>query len=169
MKPAVFFDRDGVLNVEKNYLYKTEDFVWQPGAREAIQLLNGLGYFVFVVTNQSGVARGFYTEADVKLLHDFMQQQLAECGAKVDAFYYCPHHPAATVQEYKLNCTCRKPESGMLLQAFAEYPVDKQKSFLIGDKQSDLQAAENAGIKGYLYETGDLRQFVSVLLENAGA
>ncbi len=163
MRPAVFFDRDGVLNVEKNYLYRVEDFQWQAGAREAVALLNDKGYYVFVVTNQSGIARGYYKEEDVKALHDFMQKELAKRGAHVDAFYYCPHHPEGKIKKYAVACDCRKPASGMLQKAMADFVVDKSNSFLIGDKASDIEAASAAGIKGYLYTSGNLKEFVDAL------
>lgn len=164
MKPAAFFDRDGVLNVEKGYLFKTEDFEWQQGAIEAVKLLNEKGYYVFVVTNQSGVARGMYKEEDVQKLHDFMQQQLALQGAKIDAFYYCPHHPEGKVFKYSSFCDCRKPKPGMLFQAIDNHEIDTAESFLIGDKDTDLRAAENAGIKGYLYYSGDLSELVKKII-----
>ena len=151
MKPAAFFDRDGVLNVDKHYICQPEDLTWIAGAQDAVALLNRLDYYVFVVTNQSGVARGFYRSEQVEALHCFMQQQLHAVGAKIDAFYYCPHHP-----DHGGPCACRKPQPGMILQAMREYPVNRDRSFLIGDKQSDLQAAVNAGISGYLFSGGNL-------------
>ena len=161
LRPAVFFDRDGVLNVDVNYLYKIEDFCWMPGAKEAIKYYNDQGYLVFVVTNQSGVARGYYSEADVHNLHKWMQKELAEAGARIDAFYHCPHHVQGSVAEYRLDCGCRKPAPGLILQAMEEWPVDKKKSFLIGDKPSDVEAAQTAGIKGYLFPGGNLYDFVT--------
>jgi D-glycero-D-manno-heptose 1,7-bisphosphate phosphatase len=159
MKPAVFFDRDGVLNIEKHFVYKKEDFEWMPGAVEAIGLLNRRGYYVFVVTNQSGVARGFYRLEDVAALHGFMQEDLSAHGAKIDAFYVCPHHPSAGGP-----CLCRKPQPGLLLAAMAEYDVDKERSFLLGDKSTDLEAAAKAGIKGYLFCAGNLCEKVKEVL-----
>ncbi|MDR3348927.1 MAG: HAD family hydrolase [Acidaminococcales bacterium] len=159
MKPAVFFDRDGVLNVEKHFVYKREDFEWMPGAAEAVGLLNRLGYHVFVVTNQSGVARGFYRMEDVAALHGFMNGELAGCGAKIDSFYVCPHHPA-----FGPPCLCRKPRPGLLLAAIDEYAVDKERSFLIGDKDTDIEAAAGAGIKGYLFQAGNLCERVKTIL-----
>ena len=160
-RPAIFFDRDGVLNVDVNYLYKTEDFQWIAGAKEAIKYYNDQGYLVFVVTNQSGVARGYYSEADVHNLHKWMQQELAAAGARIDAFYHCPHHVQGSVVEYSLDCGCRKPAPGLLLQAMEEWPVNKDQSLLIGDKPSDIEAAQAAGIKGYLFAGGNLLEFVT--------
>jgi D-glycero-D-manno-heptose 1,7-bisphosphate phosphatase len=151
MKPAAFFDRDGVLNLDKHFVHKIEDFEWLPGAVAAIGLLNHLDYYVFVVSNQSGVARGFYRAAEVEAVHGFMRQELARQGARIDAFYYCPHHP-----DIDGPCICRKPQPGMLLQAMTDYPVDKYRSFLVGYKPTDVEAARNAGVRGYLFSGGDL-------------
>lgn len=164
MRPAVFFDRDGVLNVDKGYLYRTADFEWTPGAQEAIRQLKALGYLVFVVTNQSGVARGYYTEADVTALHAWMNVELAKVGAHIDRFYYCPHLAAATVENYRLDCHCRKPMPGMIVQAFGEWEVDRERSFLVGDKTSDVEAAEAAGIRGMLFTGGNLNDFITMKL-----
>jgi D-glycero-D-manno-heptose 1,7-bisphosphate phosphatase len=159
-RPAVFFDRDGVLNVDHGYTYRQEDFEWMPGAIETIKYFNEAGYLVFVVTNQSGVARGFYSEADVEKLHRFMQAELGRHGAHIDAFYYCPHHAEGKLEQYRKDCPCRKPLPGMILQAFAKWPVDRERSFLIGDKQSDMLAAEAAKMAGYRFPGGDLLDFV---------
>ncbi len=164
LKKAAFFDRDGVLNIDKGYLYKIEDFAWMPHAREAVKYLHDKGYLVVVVTNQSGVARGYYTEAEVQNLHEYMQQELAELGTAIDAFYHCPHLPDATVPEYAQACTCRKPMPGMVLQAIAELQIDPAQSFIIGDKQRDLDAGSAAGVKGFLYTEGDLLKFVQEIL-----
>lgn len=169
-KPAVFFDRDGVLNENIGYLYRSEDFRWMPGAIEAIRYLNGKGYWVFIITNQSGVARGYYTENDVHALHNWMQQELSRNGAHIDAFYHCPHHPEGTAEAYRRQCDCRKPEPGMLRSALAEWPVDLKRSFLVGDKESDLQAARSIGLRGYLFEGAvGLDEFVVKVLPMASS
>lgn len=159
-KPAVFFDRDGVLNRDHGYTYRQQDFQWMPGAIETIRYFNELGYYVFVVTNQSGVARGYYTEQDIAILHDFMNRELMQKGGHIDGFYYCPHHPQGKVEKYNMICNCRKPAAGMLIQALEEWNVDVEKSLLIGDKISDLQAAEAVGIKGYLFADENVYDFV---------
>ena len=164
MRKTVFFDRDGVLNVERNYLYKIEEFQWQTDAVAAIKLLQAQDYRIIVVTNQSGVARGYYNEADVSKLHNYMQPQLALQQTRIDAFYYCPHLPDASRAEYAQECDCRKPGPGMILKAMQEHEVLKEQSFLIGDKESDLQAAQAAGIRGYLYQQGSLLEFVKNVL-----
>ncbi len=165
-RPAVFFDRDGVLNQDTGYVYTKEKFSWLGGSREAIHYLNGLGYLVFVVTNQAGIARGYYEIDDVICLHDWINQELKLSGAHVDKFYFCPHHPSAGQGSFTRSCACRKPEPGMILSAFQEWDIDKRKSFLIGDKNSDVEAAGRAGIKGHFFKGGDLYSFVRDVVES---
>ena len=162
---AVFFDRDGVLNVDVDYLYKISDLRWIEGAREAVAYLTKLGYKIFVVTNQSGIARGYYTVAQMQELHDFMQQEIAASGGKIAKIYYGPHHKEGKVAEFAHECDGRKPKPGMLNQAFEEYALDKEQCFLIGDGARDVEAAEAAGIKGYLFKGGNLLDFVKTILE----
>ena len=161
---AAFFDRDGVLNVDKSYLYKIEDLEWIDGAKEALAYLTEKGYTIFVVTNQSGIARGYYTVADMEKLHEFMAQQIAAAGGKIEKFYYCPHLPEGKVAEYAVECDCRKPKPGLILRAFDEYNIDKNAAFLIGDKPRDVESAEAAGIKGCLFEGGNLLNFVKEII-----
>lgn len=153
---AIFFDRDGTLNVDVHYLHDPEQFVWVDGAIDAIRWANTHGYLVIVVTNQSGIARGYYDEAAVQRLHDWMNAELAKYGAQIDAFYYCPHHTEGIVPAYTKVCACRKPAPGMLLRAIAEYDIDPAASLLIGDGEHDVAAAANAGVKGVLYPGGNL-------------
>jgi D-glycero-D-manno-heptose 1,7-bisphosphate phosphatase len=150
MRPAVFFDRDGVLNVDRHYLYRREDWEWVPGAREALQLAHDAGFLCVVVTNQSGIARGYYSEEDLAELHSWVAQQ---AGGLIDAFYHCPHGPES-------DCECRKPRPGMLLRAAQELDIDLSRSVLIGDKASDIEAATAAGCPGFLYEGQDLLSLV---------
>ena len=147
-RPAAFLDRDGVLNVDHGYTHQPEQLEWMEGAAEAVRLLNEAGYYVLVVTNQSGIARGYYDEATVKSLHIYMRDSLAALGARVDAFYYCPHHPEGTIKRLAVHCRCRKPGPGMLEQAAREWPIDIGDSFLIGDKDHDLAAAAAFNIRG---------------------
>ena len=147
-QPTAFLDRDGVLNVDHGYVHAVERLDWIDGAPQAVKLLNQAGYRVIVVTNQSGVARGFYDEAAVKTFHAHMQAALAAQGAKIDAFYYCPHHPDGSVAALAIECDCRKPGTGMLEQAAREWPVDRARSFLIGDKDADVAAAKAFNIRG---------------------
>lgn len=153
---VVFLDRDGTMNEEVNYLYKKEDLKLIDGTAKAVRLLNEAGYKVIVVTNQAGVARGYYTESDVIKLHDYMNELLAREGAHVDAFYYCPHHPEHGIGIYKQNCHCRKPDTGMFEAAEKGIPegIDKTHSYMIGDKRIDAQAGKNYGVIGILVGTG---------------
>ena len=161
---AAFFDRDGVLNVDKSYLYKIEDLEWIDGAKEALAYLTQHGYTVFVVTNQSGIARGYYTVDDMNKLHEFMAQQVAAADGKIEKFYYCPHLPEGKIAEYAIECDCRKPKPGLILRAFEEYDIDKDAAFLIGDKPRDVESAEAAGIKGYLFSGSNLLNFVKEIV-----
>ncbi|WP_321329320.1 D-glycero-beta-D-manno-heptose 1,7-bisphosphate 7-phosphatase [uncultured Ilyobacter sp.] len=154
MRKCVFLDRDGNINIEKDYLYKVEDFEFEPGALEAIKIFKELGYLVVVVTNQSGVARGYYTEEDVQNLHSFLQKKSLEAGGGVDAFYYCPHHPEKGIGVYNKKCDCRKPGPGMFLEAKQDLDIDFNKSLVVGDKLSDVNAGENLGMRGILVRTG---------------
>lgn len=163
-RPAAFLDRDGVLNIDKGYVYRKEDFVWIEGAQEAIRILKERGYLIFIVTNQSGVARGYYSEADVKQLHQWMNEQLQENGAGIDGFYYCPHLPEASVEKYRMDCQCRKPLPGLILKAIDEWDINKDASFLIGDGKRDIEAAAAAGIEGYLFVENNLAVFVERIL-----
>lgn len=160
-RPALFLDRDGVLNEDPGYVYRWEDFRWISGAREAIAAFNAAGWWVFVVTNQSGIGRGYYTEDDVIALHARMSQSLQEVGARIDAYYYCPDHPDAVHEHYRHpDPPDRKPNPGMLLRAIAEHPVDLNRSLLVGDKDGDLEAARRAGVRGLKFSAGDLREFL---------
>ena len=161
-RPAVFFDRDGVINEDKGYTYKHEDWEWVDGAIQAIKHCNDAGYLVFVVTNQSGVGRGFYTEEDVHSIHDHMKKTLQQHGAHIDDIRYCPHHIDAIDDKYKIDCDWRKPASGMLEDLLSSWPVEMSQSVLVGDKLTDLEAAMQVGIKGLLFKGGNLKHFLSV-------
>ena len=152
-RPAAFLDRDGVLNVDHGYAHRPDQLEWVAGAPEAVRLLNEAGYSVIVITNQSGVARGYYDEAAVHQFHAHMQDALRAQGAHIDAFYYCPHHPEGTVKELAMRCRCRKPEPGMLEQAAREWPIDLGRSFLIGDKDDDMAAAAAFNIRGIKFDS----------------
>ncbi|MET3972894.1 MULTISPECIES: HAD family hydrolase [Bradyrhizobium] len=159
-RPAVFFDRDGVLNHDHGYVFEASKFAWKDGAREAVKLVNDAGYFAFVVTNQSGVARGFFEESDVQTLHRWITKELAVIGAHIDAFEYCPDHPEAAIERYRRVSDRRKPAPGMITDLLKRFPVVADRSILIGDKPSDLEAAEAAGIQGLLFQNGNLEAFV---------
>jgi D,D-heptose 1,7-bisphosphate phosphatase len=159
-RPAVFFDRDGVLNHDSGYTFEAEKLRWIDGAREAVKAVNDAGYFAFVVTNQSGVARGFYEESHVHVLHRWMADEMAAIGAHVDAFEYCPDHPDGTVKRYRRASIRRKPGPGMIIDLLGRFAVRADDSILIGDKPSDLEAAHAAGLHGHLFSGGNLEAFV---------
>lgn len=151
---AVFLDRDGTINIEKEYLYRPDDLEFISGVPEAIAQLNQAGFLVIVITNQSGVARGYFSVNDVNRLHQFMQQQLAAEGAHIDAFYLCPHHPDKGLSDYRFNCDCRKGKPGLILTAAAELDIDLDRSYMVGDKISDIEAGMAAGCRCFLVKTG---------------
>ena len=152
-RPAAFLDRDGVLNVDHGYVYRPEQLEWIKGAPEAVRLLNEAGYYVLVITNQSGIARGFYDEAAVNLFHAHMRDSLAAHDAHIDAFYYCPHHPEGIVKSLAIPCRCRKPGTGMLEQAAREWPIELGSSFLVGDKDDDIAAAAAFNIRSIKFDS----------------
>ncbi len=154
LKRAVFLDRDGTINVEKEYLHRAEEFVFIPGAPEAIRLLKETGFLVIVVTNQSGVGRGYYDEEAVHRLHRYMDGELARHGASVDAYYLCPHHPLHGIGDYRRECGCRKPLPGMLLEAARDFTIDLAASYIVGDKLADVEAGHAAGCRPLLVRTG---------------
>jgi D-glycero-D-manno-heptose 1,7-bisphosphate phosphatase len=155
-RPAVFFDRDGVLNADTGYPHRPDQIEWTAGAAEAVKVFNDSGYFVFVVTNQAGVARGFYDEESVPALHRWMNAELMRSGAHVDDWRYCPFHPDAKIDTYRGVHPWRKPGPGMITDLMAHWPVDPARSFLIGDWDTDIEAARAAGIEGHLFTGGSL-------------
>lgn len=165
-RPAAFFDRDGVINTDVGYLHRPADFVLVAGAAEAVRLCNDAGWLVFVVTNQSGIARGFYDEDAVRALHRHMVDCLARHGARIDDIRYCPHLPEGSVAAYARACSCRKPGSGMLIDLIGRWPVDVARSFMIGDKPSDLAAAAGAGVRGFAFDGTDLAALVRRVLND---
>lgn len=152
---AAFIDRDGVINAELDYVHRIEDFHILPGVAEGLRLLRGHGFEPAVVTNQAGIGRGLYTEADYDVLTAHMKARLAADGAALAAVYHCPHHPTAGIGPYRIDCDCRKPRPGMLLQAARDLNLDLSQSVLVGDKQSDLEAGRAAGVAScVLVESG---------------
>jgi len=164
-RPAAFLDRDGVLIEDTGYPHRPEEVRWMPGAAAAVKALNDAGFLVFIVTNQAGVARGYYPESQVGVMHRWMAGELAAQGAHVDAFEYCPDHPEATLPEYRQASRRRKPAPGMIEDLLAAWPVDVRRSFLIGDRETDVAAAVAAGLPGHLFPGGDLHGFVRRLLD----
>ena len=160
-KPAAFLDRDGVVNWDDGYIGTRERIRWMPNAARAIRRLNEDGYFVFLFTNQSGVARGYFTEDQVNALHGWMRAELATQGAVVDDVRYCPHHPAGSVAGYLEDHHWRKPSPGMIHDLIQHWPVRRAGSFVVGDRRTDIEAAEAAGLPGFLFTGGDLDAFIA--------
>lgn len=150
-KTAIFIDRDGTINVEKNYLHRIEEWEWIPGSVDAIKAFNNAGFLVIVISNQAGVARGMYTDADINILHSYVDSELARQDARIDAYYYCPHHPEFGQGRH---CTCRKPSPELLFRAQSDWNLDLSKSWMIGDKMSDIEAGKSAGVRCVLVATG---------------
>ena len=144
MNKAAFFDRDGTINVDKGYVQRIEDFDFIKGMPEFIKKYNDEGYKVIVVTNQAGIARGYYTQKEVDILHNYINEELAKIGAHIDAFYICPHHP-----DFTGECNCRKPKTGMIEQAIKDFDIDVKQSVLFGDKPWDIECGIKCGIKSY--------------------
>lgn len=160
-RPCAFLDRDGVLNVDEGYTHRPEDLAFVPGAESAVRTLNEAGYYVIVVSNQAGVARGVYAEEQVHEFHAAMSAKLAEAGAHIDDFYFCPFHEDGVVERYRVaDHPDRKPNPGMIVRAMSDWPIDRERSFLIGDKESDVAAAGAAGVTGHLFCAGALSDLV---------
>jgi D-glycero-D-manno-heptose 1,7-bisphosphate phosphatase len=164
-RPAAFLDRDGVINYDDGFVGTRDRIRWMPNAAKAIRRLNDAGYFVFFFTNQSGVARGFFSEDELIALHDWMRSELAAQGAVIDDVRYCPHHPKGTVAGYLEDHHWRKPKPGMILDLMAHWPVRRDGSFVIGDRESDIEAAKAAALPSFLFAGGDLDAFVADILK----
>jgi D-glycero-D-manno-heptose 1,7-bisphosphate phosphatase len=165
-RPAAFLDRDGVINLDgEGYNYRVDDLHFVQGAPQAIRLLNERGYYVLVVSNQSGVARGYFAQEDVQKFHREMQLRLQGVGARIDAFAFCPHLAGGSVPGYNIECNCRKPKTGMLEALGRRWPLDLKKSFMVGDKASDMECARSFGVEGHLFSGGDLESFVKGILK----
>ena len=153
MKKAIFLDRDGTINVEKDYIYKSEDLVFEEGTIDALKTFKNLGYILIVVSNQSGIARGYFTEEDLNIFNNNMNEILKKNGVEITEFYCCPHHPDG-IEEYKKICECRKPNNKMIEDAIKKYNIDREKSYMIGDKTSDIGAGLKSNLKTVLVKTG---------------
>ena len=153
MKKAIFLDRDGTINVEKDYIYKSEDLIFEEGTIEALKTFKNLGYILIVVSNQSGIARGYFTEEDLNIFNNNMNEILKKNGVEITEFYCCPHHPDG-IGEYKKVCECRKPNNKMIEDAIKKYNIDREKSYMIGDKTSDIGAGLKSNLKTVLVKTG---------------
>ena len=157
---AAFFDRDGVINIDYHYVGKIEELEFVKDVFSALQYVQSKEYDIFIITNQSGVARGFYKETDVQMLHTHMDDKFKEQGIEINGYLYCPHHVDATIAEYSKDCNWRKPNPGMIEAVFSLKQYDKNECFLIGDRCSDILAAKNAGIRGEKFVGGSLLSFV---------
>ncbi|MCD6307104.1 MAG: HAD family hydrolase [Deltaproteobacteria bacterium] len=153
-KPAVFMDRDGTINEQMGYINHITRFILLPGSAEAIRLLNSHGFLTIVVSNQSGVARGYFPIDLVHEVHRRLQQFLQQEGAVLDAILFCPHYPNGKVPEYSKTCACRKPRTGMIEEACRQFSIDMANSFVVGDRCTDMELAARAGLKGILVRTG---------------
>ena len=152
--PAVFMDRDGTINEQRGYINHLSRFVILPGVPEAIRLLNDNGFLAILVSNQSGVARGYFPLDLVKRIHESLRSSLRKSGARMDGFYFCPHYPRGSLQEYCFDCGCRKPKTGLIDQARKQFDIHMERSYVIGDRHSDIEFAHNARLKGILVKTG---------------
>ncbi|MDR6624938.1 HAD family hydrolase [Caulobacter segnis] len=162
---AVFLDRDGVLNIDHGYVFDPARLEWIDGAREAVAAISKAGLKVLVVTNQSGIGRGYFDEAAMDRFHDAMQDQLAEFGGQINAFYYSPFHESAIVDAYRVaDHPDRKPNPGMILRGLAEWNLKPEEAVIIGDRHIDVEAGNRAGMPGYLFKGGNLRAFVAQVL-----
>lgn len=165
LRPAAFLDRDGVLNVDRGYVHRPEDFAWIEGAKQAVKLLNDRGYYVFVVTNQAGIARGYFDVGQLQQMQQWISEELRAEGAYLDDWRYCPYHRDGVVQRFRGDHPWRKPSGGMIADLFAHWPIAAPGSFLVGDKPSDIAAAETNRVPGFLFPGGDLKQFVSEIID----
>jgi len=154
LKKSIFLDRDGVINKDKGYVYKLEDFEFEKNALEGLKLIDFNRYLVFIICNQAGLARGYYKKEDFEKLDRWLRNFLLERGIQIKKTYYCPHHPEGKIKQFRKKCSCRKPEIGLLLRAEKEFNIDLKKSYLVGDKTSDILAGNRAGCKTILVKTG---------------
>ena len=157
MNKALFLDRDGIINIDHGYVYQRDNFEFVDGIFELCSKAMACGYMIIVVTNQSGIGRGKYTEVDFEVLCRWMKVEFLQKGIKIDDIFYCPHHPISAKGQYLLSCSCRKPEPGMILKAQKKHNIALEKSIFVGDKKSDMLAANSAGVKHRLL-VGDKNQ-----------
>lgn len=159
MNKAIFLDRDGVINVERGYTHRLEDFVILPDLIENLQLYLKKGYLLIIVSNQSGIAKGLYTQPEVETIHSFLLNELTKNNITISEIYYCVHHPDVS------KCICRKPDSLFVEKALARFNIDPSKSYFIGDKERDVEAGEKAGVKGILIEANSPLKLISHIIE----
>jgi len=153
-KPAIFIDRDGTINEQMGYINHSSRFVMLPGVPEAFRLLNEAGFLAIIVSNQSGVARGYFPMELIKKIHSMMKEHISRQGGYIDGIYFCPHYPGGSVQEYAVECDCRKPRTGLIDRACRDFEIDLTRSYMTGDHYTDMELADRANIKGILVRTG---------------
>ena len=168
MNKAIFLDRDGTINVDKHYVYKAEDFEFLPYAIEGLKLLQEEGFLLLVLTNQSGIARGYYTEKELRKLNDWMVPKLQREGVSITQIFYCPHLPDAKIKNYRKNCDCRKPALGMFERAVLEFNIDLAQSYTIGDKLRDHAICDRSGCRGYLVGKGEKQDIIDSVERRSG-
>ena len=162
-KKIAFFDRDGVLNISSinnGYIGYKKDFKWVPGAKKALKYVQNLGYKIVIVTNQSGVARGYFSIRDVYILHRYIKSSLAKIGVKIDGIFFCPFHEDGVIPKYKKKSNLRKPNNGMFLNVKKKWRIDMDNSFMVGDQKTDMEFAQKSKIKGYLFKERNLFNFL---------
>jgi D-glycero-D-manno-heptose 1,7-bisphosphate phosphatase len=153
-RPAIFMDRDGTINEQMGYINHLSRFVLLPGVQNAIRLLNENDFLAIIVSNQSGVARGYFPMDLVTSVHDYLRKSLEKRGARIDGIFFCPHYPTGPLPEYCHDCDCRKPKTGLIDQAREAFDIDMEGSYMVGDRHTDLEFAERSGLKGILVKTG---------------
>ncbi len=163
MNKAIFLDRDGTINVEKHYLYKIDDFEFLPGVVDALKVLQEAGYLLIIITNQSGIGRGYYTEEDFQILNDWMVSTLKNQGIVISDVYFCPHLPDAQVEKYRIECKCRKPKLGMYEQAIFDYNIQIGQSYAIGDKIRDCAICETTECRGFLIGNNEKQETIAAV------
>ena len=165
MNKAIFLDRDGTINVEKHYLYRQEDFEFLPGAIDALRRLQDAGFLLIIITNQSGIARGYYTEDDFMQLNQWIIDSLKRKGVSITAVYYCPHLPNAPKEKYRKECDCRKPRLGLFEKSIADYDINLSESFAIGDKIRDCAICEKTACHGFLIGNNERPEIIAEVIE----
>lgn len=163
MNKAIFLDRDGTINADKAYLSRIKDFEYVPGVIEGLRMLQQVGFLLIVVTNQSGIARGYFTEEDFLRLNEWMLSDLRNKGIEISKVYYCPHHPDGKIEKYRKDCVCRKPRLGMYEQAIQEFDIDISHSYAIGDKLRDLALCKTTSCKGYLISNLEKKSIIDLI------
>ena len=166
MKKSFFFDRDGVININKRYIHKNSDFIIFPGVEKAIKYLNDKNFIVIIITNQSGIGRGIYSENKFFEIQNILNRKLAKHNAKINDVFFCPHHPKYGLGKFKKNCLFRKPNNMMMEKAINKWGIDRKKSFMIGDQMSDLMCAKKSNIKFFFKEKINLYYQIKKILKN---